>query len=73
MSSVKITIMTCDRCKKVEEIRQSHQIYPWGSISAYQCNGPFRIGEPPIGASPAKHWDICPACVEKLIHWWDHR
>lgn len=73
MSSIKIAIMTCDRCKKVEEIRKDHQRYSWGSISAFalEINGPFRIGEPPSGTSLAKPRDICAACVQELKRWWD--
>lgn len=69
MAKAKFTIMTCDRCERVEEIRQDHQLYPWSEILAKQVNGPFRIGNP--RHNPPESYDLCPSCTLKLERWWD--
>ena len=65
-----IEVMTCDRCKGIEEIRRSEQMYRWGQIAYREVNGPRWVGIGPGQPTDGKA-DICPACLDELHRWWE--
>jgi len=65
-----IEVMTCDRCKGIEEIRRSDQMYRWGQIGYREVNGPRWVALRP-GVENTARADICPKCLDELHRWWE--
>jgi len=68
MASTQITVMTCDRCGKVAELRRPEEHYEWGKVWAAQSNGPKWIGGYQDNPKSAK--DACPDCIDEIWTWW---
>ena len=68
MASKQITVMTCDRCGRVDEIRDPEEYKFWGKIWAAQSNGPKWIGS--FLDSPRITDDVCPGCIDEVWNWW---
>lgn len=64
--------LTCDRCKRSDEIHDPQKGDSWGAIHAAQSNGPIRIGTIPSNKLfPEQAKDLCPNCITDLQRWWD--
>jgi hypothetical protein len=66
MAKTTFDVMTCDRCKNRQEIRNPENSYTWGRMTAAEVNGPQWIGS----LDGKKFCDICPNCVSALMKWW---
>lgn len=70
MTAHSIKVLTCDRCKTVEEIRRAEQEYAWAGINYSEVNGHRWIGTQ-RSAKPV--WaDLCPQCSRELHDWFKH-
>ena len=68
MSKSNIAVYTCERCKTVEEIRNSAFGYAWGEFWAAQSNGPIWFGSQKRND---KTLDLCPKCMGELKDWFN--
>lgn len=70
MSKITVTILTCDRCGKREEIERPDQGWIWGRIHFSQVNGPIWIGSQHNKPSSPDYCDMCPSCMKDAQSFW---
>jgi len=75
MARSNLTILTCDRCGKRQDIIRPDFEYSWANIYAREFNGPHRVGVFEEQGSPSyvvkKLPDMCPSCAQEFWKWWE--
>lgn len=71
MAQSTISVYVCDRCDRVDEIRNTniHISYQWGKATYFQFNGPIYNRHISIKSNVPEP-DICPGCIKQLHEWW---
>jgi len=69
MAQSTISVYVCDRCNRVEEMRNHKDSYEWGKVQYFQLNGP-KYNRHITSESDVPEPDICPDCLKQLHKWW---
>lgn len=69
MAQSTINVYVCDRCDRVDEIRNAYDSHEWGKATYFQYNGP-KYNSHPARKSNVSEPDICPKCLNELHEWW---
>ena len=71
MAKASVTVMTCDRCGHVDELRRYEDGYNWAAINYSEANSHRWIG---TQRSSKPNWaDLCPACSRELYDWFQEK
>lgn len=69
MAQSTISVYVCDRCDRVDEMRDLGDSYEWGKAQYFQFNGP-KYNRHISSKTNVPEPDICPTCLNELHEWW---